>query len=272
MQRLWLVIVAFVCVACHNDVRQPVQVRFASASGSLYEYFSKLNVQMFDSTGAKFFSKVKTQNVGEQNFGTLALDITGGTYTLVAVGHSSHNSASIKSPERVEFTANNGEKLTDTFCFFGELAIGADSHDYAFTMERVTAMFRLTMEDASYPSDVTRLLFEYTGGSANFNPSTGQGCTKSSQSENRTFCGLGSYDVYTFPYMSDSCKLKMTITALDGSDQIVKKRVFESVPMIKNHITEYKGRFFGDDDDPFGAVSVTFLVNGTWDGVTTIRF
>ena len=95
MQRLWLVIVAFVCVACHNDVRQPVQVRFSSASGSLSEYFNKLNVQMFDSTGAKFFSKVKTQNVGEQNFGTLALDITGGTYTLVAVGHSSHNSASM---------------------------------------------------------------------------------------------------------------------------------------------------------------------------------
>ena len=75
-------------------------------------YFTKLNVQLFDEDGQKVFDKVKTQLSTDDDFCTMSLKLTAGTYTIVAVGHSSHNSATIKSTEAVQFTASDGEKLT----------------------------------------------------------------------------------------------------------------------------------------------------------------
>ena len=220
----------------------------------------------------KGFSKVKTQKAGEAGFGTLSADISDGTYTVVAVGHSSPTSASIKSPQSVTFTAQDGRKITDTFCACGPITVGVDSRSHSLQMDRVTAMFRLSMESEQVPAGVTKLLFEYTGGSANFNPTTMQGCTKSNQSESRAFTGLGAYDVFTFPYMADSCRVKMTISAMDAAGQVVRKRVFNSVPMIRNQITEYRGRFFADDDDPWAVVTLHFTVNSGWADHTVVRF
>ena len=200
------------------------------------------------------------------------MDIPDGTYIDVAVGHSSPTSASIKSPQSVTFTAQDGRKITDTFCACGPITVGVDSRSHSLQMDRVTAMFRLSMESEQVPAGVTKLLFEYTGGSANFNPTTMQGCTKSNQSESRAFTGLGAYDVFTFPYMADSCRVKMTISAMDAAGQVVRKRVFNSVPMIRNQITEYRGRFFADDDDPWAVVTLHFTVNSGWADHTVVRF
>ena len=271
MQRIWLVIVALVCVACHNDVRQPVQVRFASASGSLSEYFSKLNVQMFDSTDAKFFSKVKTQNIGEQNFGTLALDITGGTYTIVAVGHSSHNSASIKSPERVEFTANNGEKLTDTFCHVSTIEVGEETA-FSLPMYRATAMVQLHLTDESLPDDLWYIKAEYTGGSANVNPTTLQGITKSSQSERRITNDLHLHQYFTFPYMAATGTLKMTVSATTSDGTILRQRIFDAVPIARNRITTYEGELFGDGEWTTTETDFSFLIHADWDGEDNYEF
>ena len=272
MRRLALALVSLSLVACnYEQPQEPMRMLFAPASGTPGECFSKLNIQLFDSTGTKVFSKVKVQNAGDSGFGSLAVDLSG-TYTVVAVGHSCATSATIKSPQLVQFTASNGEKNTDTFCFCGQVDMSADERSYEVTMDRATAMFRLSMESEQVPAGVTKLLFEYTGGSANFNPTTMQGCTKSNQSESRTFTGLGSYDVFTFPYMADSCRIKMTISAMDAAGQVVRKRVFNSVPMVMNQITEYRGRFFADDDDPWAVVSLHFTVNSGWADHTVVRF
>ena len=272
MRRLALALVALSLVACNYDQPQePMRMLFAPAAGSPSECFSKLNVQLFDSTGAKVFSKVKVQNTGDSGFGSLAVDLSG-TYTVVAVGHSCANSATIKSPQLVQFTASNGKKNTDTFCYCGQVDMSGDSRDCELKMERMTAMFRLSMEPETVPEGVTQLKFEYTGGSANFNPSTGEGCTKSNQSETHAFAGLGNYDVFTFPYMADSCRVKMTITAMDAGGQGVRKRVFNSVPVVRNQITEYRGRFFADDDDPWSVVTLHFTVDSAWSDHIVVRF
>ena len=38
---------------------------------------------------------------------------------------------------------------------------------------------------------------------------------------------------------------KLTVTALDANDNILKERVFENVPVIRNQVTRYTGSFFG---------------------------
>ena len=61
-------------------------------------YFSKLNIQMFDADGNKVFEQVKTQTREDANFGHVSCMLSEGSYTVVAVGHSSIRSATIKSP------------------------------------------------------------------------------------------------------------------------------------------------------------------------------
>ena len=56
---------------------------------SIGDYFSRLAVQLFDQDGNKVFSQSKVQTRDDDDFGTLNVGLTAGTYTVVAVGHSS---------------------------------------------------------------------------------------------------------------------------------------------------------------------------------------
>lgn len=236
------------------------------------DYFTKLNVQFFDSDGNKVFDKVRTQYSTDANFGQMSLQLAEGEYTIVAVGHSSVKSATIKSPTMVQFTASDGEKLTDTFCYCGSITVSEETEQHELTMNRVTALFRLVLTDEEIPSNFARLKIDYTGGSANFNPTTFEGCTKSTQSETRSASQNDVYDAYTFPYMSNECLLNITVSALDASGTIIRQRVFENVPVTRNKITKYTGPFFEPGDGEITQSGFGFNVNADWDGEDNYTF
>lgn len=240
--------------------------------GGIGSYFDKLNVQLFDRDGQKVFDKVKTQTRDDASFGRMTVTLEEGPYTVVAVGHSSIKSATIKSPEMVQFTASDGEKLTDTFCYCGDIDVGENSDYHTMTLDRVGAMLQFCLTDQTVPEAFDRLKIEYTGGSANFNPTTFEGTTKSSQSETRKRSDVGVYQCYTFPYMAVSGTLKVTVSALDASDNIIRKRVFEDVAVKRNRITTYTGPFFMPGDGNFVISEFGFLVNGDWEGEDTQTF
>ena len=104
------------------------------------DYFSRLAVQMFDQDGNKVYDKVKTQTRDDDDFGTLNVGLTAGTYTVVAVGHSSPVTPTIKSTEMVQFTAKDGIKNSDTFAYCGNVTIDADHISHELRMNRATAM------------------------------------------------------------------------------------------------------------------------------------
>jgi hypothetical protein len=234
--------------------------------GSAANYFDKLNVQMFDAEGEKIFDQVKTQEKTDDDFCTMSLKLTAGTYWVVAVGHSSKRSVTIKSPESVQFTASDGEKLTDTFCHCSQITIGGDYDEFSLDMYRVGAMIQFCFTDEHPPVNWTHVRIDYTGGSANFNPQTLEGNTKSTQSEKRATNGIHVYQCFTFPYMAASCYLKMTVTGLDMDGTTIRKRVFENVPVTRNRITTFTGRFFMDGDGEFTQSDFGFVVHTDWDG------
>ena len=229
-------------------------------------YFSKLNIQMFDAAGEKVFDKVKTQTKDEDGFGTFSLKIKPGTYWIVAVGHSSKNSATIKSPEAVQFTASEGEKLTDTFCHCSQITIGGETNTFTLPMYRAGAMIQFCLTDESVPDNFAYFIMEYTGGSANFNPQTLEGITKSNQSEKRIRNSMNTHQAYTFPYLSTSCLLKITVSATDMDGTVIRKRTFEDVPVTRNRITTYTGKFFEPGDGQFTQSDFGFVVHADWDG------
>ena len=235
-------------------------------------YFSKLNVQIFDAWGEKVFSQVKTQTSDDSSFGSLTCQLSEGTYTVVAVGHSSIKSATIKSPQMVQFTSTDGEKLTDTFCVCEQIEVSNDELQQTFTMQRVSAMVQFKLTDGNVPEGFTRMVIAYTGGSANFNPTTFEGITKSTQSENRTRSDTSTYQVYTFPYMAATGTLKMTLTAYDANGNALRQRAFDAVPVTRNRITTYQGQFFDGTEGNFTQTAFGFSVNGDWEGEDTHHF
>lgn len=236
------------------------------------ECFSKLNVQVFNSSGEKVFDKIKTQTADDGVFGQMSLELEPGGYTIVAVGHSSAVSATIKSPQEVRFTASNGEKLTDTFCVTSNFDVGGESEHFDLTMLRATAMFRLQINDADIPDDFVRIKFTYTGGSANVNPSTLEGITRSTQTENRVRSESGVYEVFTFPYMSVNGKIKVTVAALDVAGEVLQERVFDNINIARNHITTYTGNFFTAGGGTLTQPEVGFVVDEEWKGEDIVEF
>ena len=235
-------------------------------------YFSKLNVQLFDADGEKVFDKAKTQTKDDDGFGSLSLKLQPGTYWVVAVGHSSKNSATIKSLESVQFTASEGEKLTDTFCHCSQIDVRGETADYTLPMYRVGAMIQFCLTDENVPEAFAYFLMEYTGGSANFNPQTLEGNTKSTQSERRERNSLMMHQAFTFPYMAATGIIKMTVSATDTEGTVIRKRVFENVPVTRNRITTYTGHFFEDGDGVFTQSDFGFVVHADWDGEEFYEF
>ena len=235
------------------------------------DYFSKLNVQLFNEDGEKVFTAVKTQTKDDADFGSFVCELSPGIYTVVAVGHSSVKSATIKSPMMVQFTASNGEKLTDTFCYCGMIDVGEEGATHSMRMNRVGAMLRFRFTDTSQPEIFTKLRIDYSGGSANFNPTTMEGCTKSSQSETRT-APMSEYQCFTFPYMATSCNLKVTLSAMNGGGTVLRQRVLTDVQVTRNRITTYTGKFFEDGDGVITQENFGITVNGDWDGEDTHTF
>ena len=243
----------------------------ATRANTMSMYISKLNVQLFDEDGQKVFSTVKTQTKDDEDFGTLSVELAAGIYTVVAVGHSSVKSATIKSPEVVQFTASDGEKLTDTFCHVSTIEVGEET-SFSLPMYRATAMVQLHLTDESLPDNLWYIKAEYTGGSANVNPTTLQGITKSSQSERRITNDLHLHQYFTFPYMSASGTLKMTVTATTSDGTVLATKQLNNVPVYRNRITTYSGHLFDDTPGEYTVSDFSFIIHADWEGEDNYKF
>jgi hypothetical protein len=235
------------------------------------DYFSRLAVQLFDEDGNKVFSQSKTQDKDDDDFGTLSVGLTAGTYTVVAVGHSSPVTPTIKSTELVQFTAKDGVKNSDTFCYCGSVTIDEDHTNFELKMNRMTAMIAFAFTDENLPEGFAGLKVDYTGGSANFNPSTSEGCTKSTQSETRPNRAT-QYQVFTFPYMATDGVLKVTLSALDADGNVLTTKTLTDVPVTRNRITKCTGPLFGEGDYTIIQTGFGITVNGDWDGEIEYNF
>lgn len=239
---------------------------FTRAASPLLGGCTRLSVAIFNETGTKI--KSIQQTASDAAFGTAAVLLTDGTYTVVAVAHSStEGHATITSTEKVTF-ANN--KMTDTFSACETFTVNEDSEvDRTITLQRVVAMVRLTVK-GTIPDEVKRFKFYYTGGSSTLNPTTGYGCVQSKQTEYRsTVCGdtiATTYELFTAPHDLNDV-LKLVITAQDQSGATKGEWTMDNVPVTRNKITTWTGRLFKDNgtgEQIDGGISLT--LNPTWDG------
>ena len=288
MKKVLVVFLALLLVACEKpyseaDEQKPVeeanvilrltqfeQIAFTRTATDITELCSRLNVAIFSSDGSKVQSVA--QKEGDASFGTIALTIPAGTYKLVVIAHSGEGSATITSTEKVTFPNN---KVTDTFFYYGDLVVTDATQTYDLTLTRAVAMFRLVLTDETIPSSVAKMKFYYTGGSSTFSPAEGYGCVASKQTEIRTVDGgVKTFDIYTMPHTEEDVLTKLTVTALDANDNVVKEQIFENIPISRNQITRYSGTFFSGGGGNASASSSAFRMtaNPDWDKESNFEF
>jgi len=244
------------------------QQDFTRAATQLTDQCSRLSVAIFRQDGTKVKNVNQTSSDG--GFGTVAVSLTEGTYKVVAVAHNStEGNATITSTEKVTF-ANN--KMTDTFCYCGDLVVGTEPVNKELQMQRVVAMVRLTI-NGTIPDNVARFKFYYTGGSSTLNPSTGYGCVNSKQTEYRATVVDGSpvsvYELYTSPHELNDV-LKLVTTAHDADNSTVNEWTMENIPVTRNKITTWTGSLFSNDGGgPSTDGSITITLDTTWGGTVS---
>ena len=216
------------------------QEAFTRSATDITNLCSHLNIAIFDAEGTKV--KTIAQKKDDASYGTVALSLAAGTYRLVVIAHNCDGSATITSTEKGTFPNN---KVTDTFFYYGDLVVGTEKQSYDLTLTRAVAMFRLVLTDDEIPSTVAKLKFYYLGGSSTFSPKAGYGCVNSKQTEIRPVSTDGIYEIYTLPHTEEDVLTKLTVTALDANDNILKERTFENIPITRNQVTRYTGSFFG---------------------------
>ena len=200
---------------------------------------SRLNLALFSADGTKV--KTIAQKKGDTNYGTVTLAISPGTYKLVVIAHNGDGTATITAEDKVTFPNN---KVTDTFYYYGTLEVSTEQKTHELVLTRAVAMFRLILTDSQIPSSVSKFKFYYLGGSSTFSPLAGYGCVNSKQTEIRTVSNDGIYELYTLPHAEEDVLTKMTITALDASDNELYETVLENIPVTRNQITKYTTNFF----------------------------
>jgi hypothetical protein len=123
------------------------------------------------------------------------------------------------------------------------------------------------------PDNVSKLHFEYTGGSGYFNASTGLGVSTSQMKQQMDFDAVAGrdstiYDLYTFlPEAVDSIHLKAV--ARDDEDNPICSREFD-VPVKRRQITRLSGPFFSGQTG--STITIVISVDDEWEGETIINF
>lgn len=241
------------------------ELNIGSRATTVSNVCTRLNFAVFSgSERVKSFA----QKVGDTDFGTVSMSLAEGTYTVVAIAHSSDKSVSITDPAKIAFE----NPMSDTFYYYGQIVVGSDASTYDLTLNRATAMFRLKINDAM-PDNVRNMKFYYTGGSASLNATTGYGNVNSKQTVNievpESMTGQPTqFEVYTFEH-ENKTPLKITITAQDANGNDLNEKIFENVPIERNKITQYSGDFF---DSGLRENNFTVNVEDAWGGTTEIDF
>lgn len=207
--------------------------------------------------------KYVNQKSGDSGFGKVGLSLEAGSYEVAVIAHSGEGSATTTNAEKITFKDN---KVTDTFCYYGQIEVGTTAQTYNLDLKRCVSLFRLIISDAM-PTDVAKMKFYYTGGSSTLSAKTGYGSVQSKQTVNFTIDdsmkGKSSqFEVYTIPH-EESDVLKLTVTAYNNADSVLYEKVFENVPIQRNMITQYTGDFFSSTAN---TSSFSLAADNSWDG------
>lgn len=226
---------------------------------------SRLNFIIYDEEGVRV--KQVPQQYPSANFGTASFLLPDGDYQLVVLGHSSNGNPKSTDIKKIGFT--NAQGFTDTFLYYSKISVRDEPEDLEVTLKRVVSLCRFEITD-DYPADVTKLEFNYTGGSGTLDATTGFGSVKSTQIVSfDVTSGQKHFDLYTFLHDTEGT-IHLKVTALDDDDNEIYKIERLEIPMKQNQVTWMTGALFTGGTT--GSTDITIVINTDWEGETHLTF
>ena len=222
---------------------------------------TRLNFAIYNPDGTRVKQLNQTSDMAD--FGHASFQLEEGTYQLVVVAHSSNGNPTMTDPAKIQFT--NAQGFSDTFLYTQQIVVGEEPQTLSVITNRIVALCRVVFTD-NYPEGISKLQFQYKGGSGAFDASTGLGCVNSVQKMvYDVSSGQKQFDLYTFLHSKEGT-IHLTLSALDASGDELVNREFD-VPMQQNYITWLSGDLFNG-----GSISPTIQINTEWDGELHLTF
>ena len=230
-----------------------------------YNYLKALTLAFYKSDGTEVYKVTQFRGNASTytTFGEFSCSLGVGNYTMVVLGYGQGNVAqeiTLTSPT----SATYGEgRVRETFTATKTVSItNTSAVNLTATLRRVVSRLDLLSTDTK-PADVTHIRVTCSGGSKQFNPTSG--LTESSG----TFVNMlnlsnavGTVCQYsTFLFLaSNEQKVDVTIETLDGEDgNVIYRKTIPDVPLMRNRATSLTGRIFSAD-----ASAGSFSVESEW--------
>ena len=228
---------------------------------------TRLNFAVYDGEGVRVMQE--NQKVGDADFGSVSFQLSEGTYQLVAVAHSSSGNPTMTNPAKIQFT--NAQGYTDTYLYNGMVTITDQPQSLSLSLNRIVSLCRFVITDA-IPAEVSRIRFQYKGGSGAFDAATGFGTVKSTQTlwfDAQVGQQQTQYDLYTFLHAEEGT-IHLQATAYDSNETPLYEHEMD-IPMRQNEITWISGTFFSGSSNA-APLSSTVSLSTTWNGETHLSY
>ena len=235
---------------------------------SVSDAFSRISIAVFDSKGQR--ADVSNKSRDDNGYGSASFFLPSGTYQVVVIGHSAKQNPVTTDASKIQFNKSTG--YSDTFLHSEFVEVGDTPVVVNADVQRIVSLCRVVVAD-TIPENVTKLHFEYTGGSGYFDASTGLGISTSGTNQQMDFEAVAGrdstvYDLYTF-LPADAGSIHLKAQAKDAEDNTVCSREID-VPLRRRQISKLSGDFFSGASG--STITIVISVNDEWEGETIINF
>lgn len=282
MKKLFLLTIAAMFAACSNDsfneeiVNPTDEVELVTLNFSPYkmesitraaqavsDFATHLDIWIIEGTNTIEYH----QSSSTTGFGSLSITLNKTkTYTLYAVAHRCSGDASL-SDGIITFPDN---KVTASF-FYSTTFSPATVTSLTCEMQRIVGQFRLEITDA-LPDEVTQMKFTVMSTGTTYNVSTG--ASGSPINKETLYASISKNDDKSANFtvtilpdnQTDTSNFDIKVEALNSSNEVIRERTFEDVPIKAGYKTTYAGAFFIYSD-----MSISFTAND-WESFDTVNF
>ena len=232
---------------------------------TLSDVAKRLSFAVFEKDGSTLVNgttihQVKSDDVN--GFGKIQLELTSGSYQIVAVAHNGSGNVNIQS---VESATLPGKTFTDTFVGVYDLNVTTADCSFKMSLNRITSAFYLNLTDDTPPKNARMMeIILHNGGSApnqlNINPSTGYAEDNWLQSRTFTMTNIIDDELDLVYYIGKSSPTAVIVkaTAKDLNSNEIMHRIFTNVPLTPNKKTRATGAFFNSSG------SASFTITSDW--------
>lgn len=227
-----------------------------------YEAINALTLAFYQgSTEVEKITQLKADASTYESFGTFTLSLPMGSYTLVAIAHTTKtgNPFTLTSPTEAAYT---GDHAYETFTHTQALNINSTQPvEISATLSRVITMLTVVSSDGK-TANVSNVRMSLSAGGRSFNPTTGFALTNTGFSNtvgNSADIGAHSTSSTVFFLADDEQTMDVTIETLDSSGNTLFSKTVTDVPFRRNRKTILTGAMYTND-----GLGGSFQLNTDW--------